>query len=137
MSTEFLRIGRHLLRQEGDIVFVVWNGDVGLEDVRELVEVVGRIHAAQPILFMLSDSRNTGSFDPEARRWVAQQTKERSLIALSVIFGASFPVRIVASMIHRAMRLLAPGSPETVFFATEAEARAFIDEERRRRYAAA
>lgn len=137
MSSEFLRVGRHLLRVEGDVVFVIWNGDVGLEDVRELFDAVDRACAGQPMLFMLSDSRSTGSFDPEARRWVMQQSRGRRQIALSVVFGASFPVRVVGNMIHRAMRLFVPDAPEIVFFGTEAEARAFIDEERRRRHAAA
>jgi hypothetical protein len=86
--------------------------------------------------FVLCDLSGIDAVPLETRRALHDFRKRGS--ATAACFGASFPVRIMADMVGRARRALglAPASSLTRFFATEAEARAFIQKERKARSAA-
>lgn len=87
--------------------------------------------------FALCDLSEAEAAPPETRR-VAQEFQQ-PCPSTTACFGASFPVRIAADLLGRARRALgwAPSDSVTRFFATEAEARAFIQRERMARAAAA
>ncbi|HVK68853.1 MAG TPA: hypothetical protein VM694_30555 [Polyangium sp.] len=77
-------------------------------------------------IFVLCDLSAVTGATPEARR-VLQGTRHTSPMT-HVCFGAKFTIRIFAEMVMRAARFLRTSPPDMhiVFFANEAEARAYI-----------
>jgi hypothetical protein len=122
-------MGRHWLRREGDVLFVRWHGVATLDDMQALHEVANQVRAEHGYAVSLQDGTHGKGMTPEARRWLMSLPRRTEVIA---IFGAPFFARVAGTMVQRAMSLLLEHAPAVGFFETEAEARAFLDDERRR-----
>jgi hypothetical protein len=125
VPSEWQFFGKHKARVEGDIVYSVWDGPTSLAEVQAHHAVVERVLAERGQVYSLVDVRSSQSPSPEVRQWLAEQSKGYKVAAFA-LFGASFTMRTLATLMWRAGRILTRDETEIGFFETEAEARAFL-----------
>lgn len=128
---EWQPFGTHLLRVEDDLVVTVWRGEVTFEDVKHVFELYGRVHEQCGRVFIMSDMRKSGIPSEKTRRWIVDWIREHRKIAGAAAYGANVVVRAVFIMLLRAVTLLVKIDIPVGVFATESEARIFIDQLRR------
>lgn len=123
------KVGPHELEIEPpDILHIHYQGDVELEHFKIFDAAVGRFPTTVRV-YVLRDARNGGSPSAETRGYIAKNVDVTRIVAL-VTYGSSFQARTIATMLNKAMRRLHEQTGMSVFFDTEAEARAWIDEHR-------
>ncbi|HVK65006.1 MAG TPA: STAS/SEC14 domain-containing protein [Polyangium sp.] len=134
LSQDWTPLGAHRYRFEAPDLFVIRVvGDVSLSDTQFMFERLQDLSAkaGRPI-FWLSDISGLGEVTPAARKFPLKLDPTGWLQA-TVVFGGSFHQRLVANLVMKAIPLLRPSRQmrPLSFFATEAEARAYVEEERR------
>ncbi|MDI1428248.1 hypothetical protein [Polyangium sorediatum] len=130
-----LRAGRpHGFRFEAPDLFVSRvQGDVSGVDVARMFELVEELATRTGRqLFWMADISRLGKLREE----VGKLSLERNLKPLLrgvVVYGGSFHQRLLATMVTKALHVLKPerGTDKVVFCATEAEARAIVEAQRR------
>lgn len=122
-------IGSHKLAVEDDIVVLTQIGDHTQAEVVQVTAVMAAVLAEKGSVFFLHDLTHAAKTEPEARRYIAEWTKQNRLAGIA-IFGGSLAARAVASLALAAIRLFRGYSIPTVFVATEAEARVWIATQR-------
>jgi hypothetical protein len=123
-------IGRHRIRIEPpDLCFVTNNGDISIEDAAALMSRVGAVAGVNRRVFLLFDVTRSGNMAPEARKAVVD-TLGKLPVGGIAIFGATFTIRVVATLILKAIGIIYPSAPAAHFFSSEAEARAWLSERR-------
>ncbi|TKD12780.1 STAS/SEC14 domain-containing protein [Polyangium fumosum] len=133
-SEDWTPLGAHRYRFEAPDLFVIRVvGDVSLSDTQAMFERIETFSgkAGRPI-FWLSDISGLGQVTPDARKFPLALDATRWLRA-TVVFGGSFHQRLVANLVMKAIPLLRPSRQmrPLSFFPTEAEARAYVEAERR------
>ena len=124
-------IGRHRLRLEPPDLFIVINdASVSFEDAAALMERLEAFAKGKDCVLMLFDVTRASDIAPEARKLVVASLGKLPIAGVAM-FGASFSVRVVSTLMTKAASLLYPSAPTACFFATEADARAWIGERRR------
>jgi hypothetical protein len=128
-----LHVGSHRVRFEPpDLVCVSWEGAVMPAHITALYDAMETFAAGRPRLLMLHDLRRSGSLDRETRRLTIEDPRAR-LIAAHANVGGSFPLRVLATMLWKAMHAISGGHQARAgFFDSEAEARAWLLAERAR-----
>lgn len=116
--------------EEPNIFAMRLSGEVDGPSLDALVAYQVSWSGGKDHVFVLCDLSAVTGATLEARR-VLQEARHTTAIT-HVCFGAKFTTRIFAEMVVRAARLLGSSRPdmEVVFFASEAEARAFIAQTR-------
>lgn len=127
-----LPLGKHLIRMEGDTLFMVTRGVVTGDEMVELFGRFDTIRREHGMLFVLFDSRLNTGLEPQARKFALEQTDAGRGADLQVLFGAPFGVRVIINMILSALKLLGKKSASVYMMGTESEARAFFEQERER-----
>lgn len=127
-----LPLGKHLIRIEGDTLFMVTRGVVTGDEMVELFGRFDEIKREHGMLFVLFDSRLNTGMEPQARKFALEQTDVGRGADLQVLFGASFGVRVIINMILSALKLLGKKSTSVYMMGAESEARAFFEQERER-----
>lgn len=124
--------GHILIRTEPpDAYFVAFVGDISedvlLSKMREL-----RVYTeGKPYVLAINDLTKMRSITAAARNLAVEEGKHLPLRGTAIV-GASFQLRVLATLANKALSLLSKkGDYETRFFDTEAEARAWINERRR------
>jgi hypothetical protein len=111
---------------------VVWTlvGDIGLNMLLELREEQERIAKGWPYVLVLLDVSRVGSVSAAAR---TEATRKRDTTPRGIAYvGASFHLRVLATLLSKAASLLNKISEDPPrFFATKAEAFAWLEERRR------
>ena len=131
-SDNWHRVGNHAVRFEPpDIIHTRPNGDISLSDSLALSAFAKSLSKPVKGYFSLIDMAHAGRQDPavtkhpEAHEYLASQRAQ-------VFYNASFHQRALIGIFVRLSRLLKHSKPaNAVIFATEAEARAWIDETRK------
>jgi hypothetical protein len=125
-------IGSHSVRFEPpDILFLRLTGDVEEAHVMPIMEEFGRYAEELPYLYGLVDMVRMGSITPAARKASAlAKNPENSAV---VLFSASFTHRVIVKLVLKAAQIFSASTQPTAMFGTEAEARAWIEEQRRAR----
>ena len=96
----------------------------------DAIDVFGAVReqcATWPRIFLLQDFHELESIPLETRRGIHQATSWMPL-AGTAFFGASFPVRAVATMLMNVANLTRGGKNPFEFFGSESAARAFLDD---------
>lgn len=100
-------VGKHELASEGEFVHLVFRGELdlaGVEGVRAMCQGVMR---AEGRCFILVDLRELSGITSEARRSVGEWRKADGAPATAAaLFGASFAVRVLVTLMQNAVRLL-------------------------------
>jgi hypothetical protein len=126
----FAPLGRHLLRIDGDSVYMIGRGLVTRDDMRMLLEHFARIKQEYGRLFILYDARQCPGVDAEARKLAADQPTSKDEADLQVCFGMSFAIRVVLNMIVRAQKILRNRTVRFFMLENEKEALQFFESER-------
>jgi hypothetical protein len=129
--SEDICIGEHVVRTEPPDIFIVeFIGDLSVDELRRIFAEQKRFEAGKEYILLLSDMSNGGSISPEAREIIPTESKGTVCRGMA-IFGASFHVRVLATLVTTAARVLNKISNyPTRFFDTEAQAREWLNERR-------
>ncbi len=125
------QIGSHAVSVDEDVMVVRYQGEYLAEDARQILTLADQIYSAHGRVFLLADVTHTNMAGPETRRIVATWNYLGNYH--SVVFGASLAIRTIIQLMMAAQRTLGSGPPFVATVkATEAEARAWVEEERRK-----
>ncbi|WP_437509326.1 STAS/SEC14 domain-containing protein [Sorangium sp. So ce1099] len=114
------------LREEPDgILHVAVNGDLSEEIARSIAAASRRMAESGREVLVLADVSRIKAIPPGVRKLMASGAVAARHDAVAVL-GASFTLRVVATLTSRSLRLLTSRSYPVEFFATEAEARAWL-----------
>ncbi|HRI62976.1 MAG TPA: STAS/SEC14 domain-containing protein [Polyangium sp.] len=131
-ADEYRPLGGHWVRVEGDLVRLRVKGVISVQDMAEFMRLQAAVRREQGWVFMLYDSRENTGLDPAARKYATEHTTSESRVDAAASFGAPFSMRVLVNMLNRARVVLGkPGTPVELFN-TEAEARQYLESERRR-----
>lgn len=125
-------LGMHWLRVEGDSMFVTVRETLKAEDIRALFELADPIKRKYNRVFFVYDGRQCTGIEPAGRKVVPKVELDDAEAVLRVIFGISFPLRVVLNMLIRAQKALFKRDVRVHIFEGEDEALAFFDKERER-----
>lgn len=120
------------VRVEEDLVFVRNHRVMTLRDLHLVTDVYQEVRARHGRLLALYDSSRSEGIDREARRALTATVDARAEADATAIFGASFAIRTLSNMIDRAIVGLGRPSIGIKLFASEAEARAHLNQARER-----
>lgn len=121
------RFGDHEIWREGDMAVAHLVGAFELEDSRRFHGFLDELHAEVGPAFLVADVVRMTGLGAEVRRHAMEWNRQRKLRAVAVC-GASLAVRVMASMLTHAIRLVTARADIPVeFFKTEAEARRWIE----------
>lgn len=115
-----------------DILITRFHGDFTLELAEKLQPLTNAMAARYGYRLLLLDLEHLGTITPEARRYLAKdQQRERKDGSVAIV-GATFSIRTVATMLIKAVSLLAKIPVALEFFQNEEEALAWLGRERMR-----
>ncbi|MDC3952657.1 hypothetical protein [Polyangium jinanense] len=118
--------------EEPDLFFLGDVGDVSGADMACMFDLVEELAARTGRrLFWISDISRLGRVSEEAAK-LSIQRDVKQLLRATILYGGSFRQRLLANMVAKALLVLKPNrSKRPLFFcATEAEARAMVEEMR-------
>lgn len=123
------RINKHLVTVEGDILLVRFIGPYQPDEARTITAIMDRIQKERGRVCFLGDLTHAVAPGPGTRR-VFVEWQHAGEFPNAAYFGAIWPVRTVAILIHSAMRLMGKKPAPSYYSKTEAEARAWLSEQR-------
>ncbi|XXT16920.1 STAS/SEC14 domain-containing protein [Sorangium sp. So ce429] len=106
-------------------LFTVTVGDISEDTGRAIAVACRRLMDSGREVLVLSDAHRTGTITPSARKAMADGLRGVRFDAIAV-FGASFPLRVVSTLAAKTVQILTGQSYPVEFFATEADARAWL-----------
>lgn len=122
-------VGLHRVDLEfPDLVHIHYGGEVELSHFMAFNEAMRDLPPAIPLL-LLRDARHGGLVTAETRRHIATTLEPSRFVAIAT-YGSSFQTKTVFSNLNRAIRTTRPNSVPVDFFETEAEARAWLVQQR-------
>jgi hypothetical protein len=127
---DWIPIGTHQLRIEDDLAYLRINGDINPPDTKGLLEHFQRVHQQKGHLFLLFDAVHAGTISAESRRMFIEWNRTYPIAAV-VNFGGGMVQKALAVLLHNAIRIMTKKAPLFAYLATEAEARKWLDEQRR------
>jgi hypothetical protein len=124
-------IGPHLVETEGDVILVRLHGSFTLEHMKHWCQLADQVIAEHGQLFTISDFTAGGDFPPDSRRYATNHWQNTVYVRGTAMFGAGLVATVLISMMQRATALLRKHSIPMVSLKTEAEARAWVQEQRK------
>lgn len=129
MEPRIETIGRHVLEYEPTLLHVRWVGSHTLDEQHQIYErITAYVKANRPTLLMF-DLRHATSLTAEHRRASAHWWKQQELESIALAqYGLGSLLRVMVTLIARAVALLSGRSVVMDNFANEAEARAWLEQ---------
>lgn len=125
-------MGQHVLRQEGDLAVCRLVGPFTAADAVPFHALLDRVYESSGRCLVLADVSAMTKIDAEARRYAARWNEQRRMTALAVV-GANPAIRVIATMMVKAIGLVQQRSTAPVeFVKEEAEARRWLAAQRER-----
>ena len=129
--TGLAAIGRHAVWQTDDVIEMQFHGTITQDDVEGMRVLVRTVLAERSTCFLIADMHHGTGIEPEARRYMAQWSKERTeKVSGCAIYGVGGPMRAILKLTLAAIKLLGAQQIEIVFMKDEAEARQWIAAQR-------
>ena len=121
-------IGAHVLEYEPTLLHVRWNGAHSLDEQHQIYDrIADYVRLNRPTL-LLFDLRNATSLTAEHRRASGEWWKKQQLESIALAhYGLGTIMRMMTGLIARAVELLSGRRANLENFATEAEARAWLE----------
>lgn len=126
---DVITVGRHRVVCEEDMYCITFMGETTVQDTWELDKII-RHYAQQGYLLCLGDITHSVSMSHEARKLTAQLSRDLNCPGATALFGGNAATRILASLVLKALTLIARDMRVFSLFKTEAEARAWLAEQR-------
>ncbi|WP_437776782.1 STAS/SEC14 domain-containing protein [Sorangium sp. So ce1097] len=101
------------------------DGDLSEDMARALAAACRRINESGREVVMICDARRMGTVPAPTRKAMAEGFRPVRFIAIAV-FGASFTVRVISTLAMKSIQIVNRQAYPVEFFATEAEARAWL-----------
>ena len=123
------RYGPHITYfEEPDIIFMALHGDCTEENGLEALAKQVSFGQGRKMVFFLMDGTNMGGLSPGMRKAVAKALSQLPLFGMAN-YGAPLKARVVAKLVITAVNLFRKDASinPIEFFATEAEARSWIN----------
>lgn len=130
MDDSFRPLGRHLVRREGDTIWMRYRGDLSVTEMAELFEIFDTVYQAYGYAMCLGDATHSSVPSADARRYQAERLKQRVFPSHTAIYGASAVVSTLATLTQRAIEMITKKPTPLSFHRTEAAARERLDRER-------
>lgn len=124
----FQRFGPNETQVEDDVVYSIIHGVISLDEARRFLDLVAEVRVKHGHVLMLSNVTEGFGMSPETRRYTAEWSRTHKMDA-SALFGASALARSMIMLVTRAMAVIGR-APNIAFFATEKEARTWLDHQR-------
>ena len=118
-------LGAHLYCIEEDTVFFTVHGAVSVAEMATHLDRLEAIAARVGWVLTVYDSREGVGISPQARRYVAERMRARPFRAAGGVFGASFVIRTMVTLMVSAVSLFTKSVQRVAYFKTEAEAVAY------------
>jgi len=127
--SDWINVGTHSIRVEQEIAFIRLCGKLSVSQTQALLAICQDVHEKEGRICMLFDGTKTTSLSPEVRRTVIDWSKRYPITAVAN-FGGGLPQRALATLAIAAIRLLSRTAPPQTYEATEAAARAWLEQYR-------
>ena len=121
-------IGPHPGLLVGDLLRLEIRGSLTVADVAALQRAVREVLDAHDSCFLLADLTHMTGLEAEARRLMAQWSKDHTEQVSGVaLYGCNFATRALLTLTLNAIKFLGQQQVPTVFVRDEAEGRAWIE----------
>lgn len=124
----------HTLLVDGDLVCLTVRGEFTLAHLSSLNAVLEREAQARGYLLTLINAADARLLSKEVRKRAAESTRDvmgKGLHAASAVYGTSALLTGLSSLLFSALRILTGEAHKNRIVRTEAEARAFLSEQRK------
>ncbi len=131
-ATGIRRFGEQLTWiQEPDMFHMRLVGTLEVADLQKILDWQAEWGAEKSLFFVICDMSLLKSISRDARKILSEQTQSSSAQSVTISFGASFALRVIAEMSTRARKIMGlPDLTEFVFVATQADALAEVEKRR-------
>ncbi len=133
---QVVAIGQHRSWRDQDVIHIAFDGVITDSDLKQVRGVIEQISNETGHAFLIGDMTRSTGIDAAGRKYMVEWSKQRGYTeVLSVAYGINFATRTVLSLALNAMRLLGKRERGPVFVKDEAEALAWVAQERAHQYA--
>ncbi len=129
-APEVVLIGPHRVVCGEDLFLAQFVGELTAEHMPRVSEIGNGYARRQGYTLVLVDASRASAMTPEARRMSVENRRKNPSPSAAAIFGTSVATRALATLLFKAIELLGGIDGNVAFFKTEAEARAWLDEQR-------
>jgi|JI10StandDraft_1071094.scaffolds.fasta_scaffold345775_1 hypothetical protein len=119
-------IGHHLATVESDLMFYEIQGDLSGDEIRQGVDLLGPVVAEHGHCYLIANLTHMGKLDVDARRQAAHHPHLKRVRGYAGV-STSIVTRTLVTLALRAVTIFQKSDMRISFFATEAEARQWID----------
>lgn len=123
------RIGSHLLRVDGDTIYMKFKGVLALEEARQMLTRCDAVCRQHGWIFMVADMTHAQPVPQDARKLFATWPLQGHYAIAA--YGISSPIRAIMQLVRAARRLLGKQGIDSHVVADEAAARQWVAERRR------
>jgi hypothetical protein len=124
-ETTSIRVGTHDVQIDGDVVHFVWNGPLNETDIAFFFDEMYRLLDKHGSAFLLMDVTHGDTVTPDARRKVMSYN-QRPPFSGTVLYNASFKMKVVCNLIVNAVNLFKKDPHVVVFKKDLAEGREWV-----------
>jgi hypothetical protein len=131
-ATGIRRFGEHLTWiEEPDIFHMRLVGTLEADVFKKILDWQAEWAKNKPRFFVVCDDSQLKSLSRDARKITSEQGRATRTHAITITYGASFAIRVMAEMSTRARKIMGlPDLADIVFVATQAEALAEVEKRR-------
>ena len=133
-SADLQRFGNHTAWTDApDVLRVRFDGPLLGRELRAALDYRNEWARGKERYYVIVDLTTTSAVDSEARQVMVEERAAVDQRQMTILFGASFGIRIIAQMMFRSLRMLRRNvqHAERHFVASEAEALVFAEKCRR------
>ena len=117
------------------MLHIHFEGPIGVSDLEQMRGVLTALLDEVGHSFVVGDMTHSTGVEPAARKYLAEWSKQQSgANSLSVTYGLSLATRTMITLAVNAMRLMGKQDIHVTVVKTEAEALAWVAEQRALRY---
>ncbi len=100
-------IGGHRVWQEQDLIGMHFHGPLTRADVTAMRALIVRVLAEHGSCYLLSDMTHCTSFEPEARKFMAEWSRDgKDKVAGSAVYGVNFAMRTLVTLAINAIKFI-------------------------------
>ena len=131
-ATGIRRFGEHLTwTQEPDIFHMRLAGTLEADQFKKILDWQADWGKNKPRYYVICDMSQLHALSRDARKFMSEQGRVTPTHAVTITYGASFGLRVMAEMSTRARKVMGlPDLADVIFVATQEDALAELDKRR-------
>lgn len=115
---------------EGDVLILNLVGEVGVPDMRRMIDMGEELFARHGYILILGDAKRVSGLHPDARKLQADRLKRFIRPSHTAIYRVHTIIRVMSTLTQKGVELMTGKTYPVSFHKDEAEARAEIDRQR-------